>query len=363
MTNRAACRVLVLGGNFSGVYVALQLEALAPRLPGLAITLVSVDHYLSSTRPFYHGSARHDAQPTGGPVRLRQHLSKVSWIDAEAKSIDLVSSRVTVVPSRGHDQREFEYDHLVIATGDNEPFRVRADVDARALILHSAADVMRLHTRVGALLDHAQEEPDPAQRRALLTFVVGGSGIGSMEIACTLHAFVRDTLASRHPALRREEVRVVLVHPQEAILPEIGDRLLADRQENLSWPRVEVRLGERVRACAPGHVDLEGGNSIPSFTLVWTGSVVPGKLTENLPCAKRCGRLLVDDHFALPGHPNVWAVGEGVLPPDDDAGNSRPPLTAQETLRQGKVVARHLAATLRAELPPSYSRFGPELDH
>jgi len=138
---------------------------------------------------------------------------------------------------------------------------------------------------------------------------------------------------------------MVLVHPGPVILPELGEKLGAYAQRKLAARQVEIRVNTRVTGVSERGVELSDGSALLTKTLVWTAGTSPNPLLEQLPCAKERGRLLVNEFLAVPEWPGVWALGDCALVPDRQTGKFCPP-TAQHALREGKVLAENLRATV-----------------
>jgi NADH dehydrogenase len=141
-------------------------------------------------------------------------------------------------------------------------------------------------------------------------------------------------------------LRLVLVHPGEFILPELGEKLGRYAQRKLAERGVEIRVNTRVTGYTGSEVSLNDGTTIRTQTLVWTAGASPNPLLNDLPCEKERGRLLVNECMEVKGWPGVWALGDCALVPDLTTGKYSPP-TAQHALREGKTVARNMAAEIR----------------
>jgi NADH dehydrogenase len=174
--------------------------------------------------------------------------------------------------------------------------------------------------------------------------VVAGGGFAGVETIASLNDFVREALRF-YPNLRQEMLRMVLVHPGPVILPELGEKLGAYAQKKLAARQVEIRVNTRVTGVSERGVELSDGSALLTKTLVWTAGTSPNPLLEQLPCAKERGRLLVNEFLAVPEWPGVWALGDCALVPDRQTGKFCPP-TAQHALREGKVLAENLRATV-----------------
>jgi NADH dehydrogenase len=141
-------------------------------------------------------------------------------------------------------------------------------------------------------------------------------------------------------------IRMVLVHPGEVILPELGEELGAYAQKKLAARKIEIRTGARVAGISDDGVLLADGTRINSRTLVWTAGTSPHPTLGMLPCTKDRGRIVVSEFLEVDGFPGVWALGDCAVVPDHRTGKSHPP-TAQHALREGKIVARNIAAAIR----------------
>lgn len=339
-------RVLILGAGFGGVYTALHLDKTLAAEPGAEVTVVGAENFMLFT-PMLHEVAASDLAPGDIVNPLRRMFRHVRFLEAEVERIDLETRRVTVAYGAGAKRRELAYDQLVIAAGSEDNFFGDAGLEARAVTMKTLTDAMLLRNRMIALLEGAALETDETQRRAMLTFVVAGGGFAGVETIGAVNDFVRDSLRW-YPGLREEEVRVVLVHPREVILPELGESLGRYAHRKLAARQVEILTNTRVTGYQDERVELDHGEPIPASTLIWTAGVTPGRLVGDLPCKKEHGRLVVNGFLELVEHPGVWALGDCAWAVDPDTGKPFP-TTAQHASRQGKTVAGNIVASLRGE--------------
>jgi NADH dehydrogenase len=194
-------------------------------------------------------------------------------------------------------------------------------------------------------LEEADFECCPAARMPLLTFVVAGGGFAGTETIASVNDFLREAIAF-YPHLTEDMLRVVLVHPGATILPELGEKLGSYAQRKLSERGVEIRVNTKVTSFDGKRVTLSDGTTITTNTLLWTAGTSPNPLLDELPCEKERGRLLANKYLEVRDWPGVWALGDCALVPDLATGKYYPP-TAQHALREGKVVARNIAAEIR----------------
>jgi len=349
----AALRILILGGGFGAVYTALELEKKLAYKEGYEVTLISAENFLLFT-PMLHEVAASDLDPSDIVNPLRRLFRHVRFVEAEVTSIDLGNHQVTIAYAAGQKQRQLGFDRLVIAIGSEDNFFGNEEIKRQAVTMKTLTDAMLLRNRLIGLLESAILEDDPDARRALLTFVVAGGGFAGVETMGALNDFIRSALRW-YPTLDASEVRFVLIHPKAVILPELGEALGRYAQEKLIQRKVEIVINTRVEGYARGKVKLDRGEPIASATLIWTTGVTPGKVIAGLDCKKRDGRLIVNQFLELQDHPGVWAVGDCMSAIDGATG--RPfPTTAQHAVREGKVVAENVIASV-ANLPQRIFRF------
>jgi len=210
--------------------------------------------------------------------------------------------------------------------------------------------------RVIHFLEEADIESDPELRRALLTFVVAGGGFSGVEAVAELNDFVRAGARNfRH--INAAEIRVTLLHAGPLILPELPEDLARFAQNLLRSRGVEIRLNTRLAGATAESAILEGGDRIPTKTLVSTVPAAPNALVAVLSCRKERGRIVVNRFLEVLDHPGVWALGDCAWVVDQNTWQPCPP-TAQHATRQAACLAKNLIASLRGEPEsrPSHSR-------
>ena len=336
-------RVLIIGGGFGGVYTALHLDKTLARDPGAEVTLVCAENFMLFT-PMLHEVAASDLDPTDIVNPLRRLFRHVRFLQATVTGIDLDARRVHVAYATGSLERTLEYDRLVIAPGSGDNFFGNEELERNAVAMKTLTDAMLLRNRLIATMENAVLEEDEGKRRGLLTYVVAGGGFAGVETIGAVNDFVNDAIRE-YPPLKLEEVRMVLVHPREVILPELGEKLGRYAHKKLAARGVEILTNTRVENYTDGTVQLNQGQGINAFTLIWTAGVTPTKLIEDLPCDKEKGRLVVNGCLELKDHPGVWALGDCAYALDPDNGKPYP-TTAQHAVRQGKTVAKNVVASL-----------------
>ena len=334
-------RVLILGGGFGGLYAALEFEK--RRDPRFEVTVVNRENFFLFT-PMLHEIAASDLDLTNIVNPIRKMIRHVKFFCGDVHRIDLPTKQVVV--SHGFDRHlhTLEYDHLVLALGSVTNFFGLPGVAERALTMKSLGDAIQLRNRLIAHLEEADSECAGADRQPLLTFVVAGGGFAGVETIASINDFLRDALPF-YPNLQESMLRVVLVHPGDYILPELGEKLGRYADKKLRKRGVEIRQKCKVAAVRPNEIELSSGEKIVSDTLVWTAGISPNPILDLVPCSKDRGRIKVNRNLEADGANNLWALGDCALVPDPATGAYCPP-TAQHASREGKVVARNIIASV-----------------
>ncbi len=344
MPSRAK-RLVILGGGFGGVYAALSLEKIFRRDDNIEIVLLSNENFLLFTPmlpevPSSSIEAKHIISP------IRAFFRKVKFQNSEVRAIDLERRTVVVSHCPACEQREFEFECLVLALGSVTNFYGLPGVAENALPMKTLSDAMALRNHVIHVLEHADLEDDTRVRKAMLTFVVAGGGFAGTETVAELHDFAYPARRF-YPNVRPEEVRVVLVHHGPRIMPEISDRLADYALRKLRARGVEVLLNTGVKSATADWVELTDGRMIRTRTLVWTAGVSPHPLLAKLPFERnKRGQIIVNSYLEVPGSTGLWALGDCAEIPNPQTGQPYPP-TAQHAVREGKIVARNIAAFVR----------------
>src|SRR5581483_8096808 len=281
-------QILILGGGFGGLYAALELENTLARDPDVEITFVNRDNFFLFT-PMLHEVAASDLDLAHIAHPIRKLLKRVKFFHGDVEAIDLPARRVTV--SHGtpdYHTHELAYDHVVIALGSITNFFNLPGLAERALTMKSLGDAIHLRNRLIAHLEQGDSECAVASRESLLTFVVAGGGFAGVETIAAMNDFLREALR-HYPHLTDENIRVVLVHPGEYILPELGEELGRYAQEKLAERGVEIRTGTRITGLYDQGVELSDGAMVPDLT---TGQACPPTAQHALREGKALARNL-----------------------------------------------------------------------
>ena len=340
--------IVIVGGGFAGMHTAATLEELFGPDPSVRITLVSDTASLLFT-PMLSEVAGGSLEPTHISTPLRTALRRTEIVRSHVNEIQLGERRISVGP-KGIDfddvSRTLSYDHLVFALGSQSNHMGIENIGEKALSFKSLTDAIRIRNQVIESFERADRELDHRARRRLLTFVIAGGGFAGVELAGSLNDFARGIVAD-YPHILAQDLRIIVVHSRDRILPELSDPLASYAQKILAARGVTFELNSRVRDIQDGVVILDGGKEISSETLVWTAGNKPNTLLDpDAVSHDERGCVIVDEMLSVPGHPGVWALGDCAVVVDSRSGQRCPP-TAQFAVRQAQTVARNVKAMIQ----------------
>lgn len=337
--------IVVLGGGFGGVYTAKALEELLGAREDVEISLVNRENYFVF-QPML-------AEIVSGNIGLTDMVSPLSHLlprtnvhVREVEKIDFATKTVTLSPGFSPRHNVLRYDHLVFAMGNVTDFRGLRGLPEHALPFKNLADALNLRNHLIRALGEAAVEQDVTLRQQLLTFVVAGGGFSGVEVVADINDFVRKTALSYRGRIDPKEIRVILLHNMDRILPEMGQKLALFAQRKLAQRGVEIRFGTRLTAATGEAAILDNGDRIETKTLVSTVPSSPHPLIQSLDALPKSknGKIEVDEHLQVKGSEDVWAVGDCAAIPLITGGMCPP--TAQHATRQGHTAARNILYAL-----------------
>src|SRR5882724_7059989 len=240
-------RVVILGGGFGGIYTALHLEKALKRLNDFEILLINKENYFvfqPMLAEVVSGSI--GILDTVSPIR--RMLPRTDLHVREIESIDIGTQTVITTPGFIPQPNVIHYDHLVLALGNVTDFRGLRGLPEHAIPLKNLSDALYIRNHViHALEEAAIEHEDERLRRQLLTFVVAGGGFSGVEVVAELNDFVRNVIRN-YSQINPQEVRIILLHGLDRILPELDEKLALYAQKLLAKRGVEIRLNTKLEA-------------------------------------------------------------------------------------------------------------------
>jgi NADH dehydrogenase len=348
--------IVILGGGFGGVAAAQRLEKLTggrKKSLNIETTLVSQSNYLLFT-PMLAEVAGSSlvAQNISAPVRAA--CPNTRFLRAAVELIDPETQTVSVRRSATQSPETIPFDHLVLALGAVPNFYGLPGMQEHSYSLKTLEDATRLRNHVISLLERADVEIDGAERDRQLTFVVAGGGFAGTEIAAELFDLVH-SIIRYYPNIEPDELRFVLIHAQNRILPELSPELADYSLKKLRARGIEFILEARVSAATNAAVSLKDGRSIPTYTIVWTAGNQPSPTLNTLPNKRNSrGAIMVESTLRVKDASNLWAIGDCAQIPDALQDGKFYPPTAQHALREGKLVAENIVAVLERQEPKPF---------
>jgi NADH dehydrogenase len=348
-----AWQVVIAGGGFGGFYAARALERLLP-LQSAHVTLVNDANFMLYT-PLLPGAAGATLDPRHVVVALRSQLRRTDLVIGSVTGADPAARTLGVKRIDG-EQLELGYDQLIVALGSVSRTLPIPGLSEHAIGFKSLSDATALRNQVLSCLDVAESLEDPALRAEYLGFVFVGAGYAGVEGLAELQDFAAQAI-EMYPRCAAQGMRWVLIEARGRIMQEVPESLSEFAERELRGRGIEVRTGTTLRELSERAATLADGEAIAARTVVWTAGVKPSPTIARLGLPlDGDGRVVVDatmrvDDRALPAprssqSAHVWAIGDCAAVPDASRpGHSCPP-TAQHAIRQGRLVARNVAATL-----------------
>jgi NADH dehydrogenase len=326
------------------LYAARRLERRLPR-HSARILLVAEANYMLYT-PLLPGAAAGSLEPRHVVVPLREELD---WTDVRIARVTGADPELGELMVRTADARDetIRYDQLVVTMGSVSRVLPVPGLAEHAVGFKGLAEAIALRNRAIWNLEVAESIADPEERRQWLTFVFVGAGYAGLEGAAELQDFVAGVI-DRYPRCRLDGTRWLLVEAEDRVMQEIPASLAEFATSELRGRGMEIRTGTRLDAVDQSSATLSTGERIPARTVVWTTGVKPPAVVRELGLPlNKGGRIDVDETLRVKGRENVWAIGDTAAVPDPAKRGRQPsPPTAQHAIRQGRVVADNLAATL-----------------
>ena len=335
--------VLIVGGGFGGAFAARELER---RLDGRneRVLLVAPESFMLFS-PLLPEAASGTLEPRHAVIPLRELLNRTDLLIGEVTDID-VEARKARVTDLNDGRHDIEFGAAILSPGSVPATFPIPGLKEHAVGFKSLADAIWLRNRVLHQLDAAEAARDLDERRRLLTFTFVGGGYAGVEALAELESMARDAV-KRYPALSIADFRWVLVEAQDSLLPGLHPKLARFTERVLRRRGIEVHLETRLESCVDRVIELSGGHIAPyvSDTIVWTAGQRPAPLASEWGLATdERGFVPVDDHMRIDGRNDLYAVGDFAAVPDPAGGTA--PNTAQHALRQAKVAAINVAASV-----------------
>jgi len=346
----SAPRVVIVGGGFGGLAAAKSL-----RNTDVHVVLVDrQNHHLFQPLLYQVATSVLSPGQIASPIRgilKRQHNTTV--ILGEVVGVD-IDRRCVFVDSADQEGAPIEYDYLVLATGASHSYFGHDEFARFAPGLKSLADAVSIRNHVLSAFEQAEAEEDPKRHRDLLTFVLVGGGPTGVEMAGALAILVRNTLRSEFRRVDPASARIVLIDMAPRVLGTFAESLSAAALTRLDELGVEVRLGHGADVIDADGV-VVGGERIVSKTVIWTAGVAPSPAGKWLKApTDRAGRVRVQPDVSVPGHSEIFVVGDTASLDQD----GRPlPGVAQVAMQQGRYAGKVIHRRIHGQSAPPPFRY------
>lgn len=343
---------MVVGGGFGGLKVARRLAR-----RDIAITLLDRhNHHLFQPLLYQVGTGILAGGQIAPALRdLFVNRDNVRVVLAEVETIDLAARTVTAAAG---GKLTLPYDTLVVAAGAGDSYFGHDEWERDAPGMKSLDDAYRIRTRILSAFELAETSDDAAEREAWLTFVIVGAGPTGVELAGQLAYLSRHTLADHYRSIRSQDARIVLLDAAPNVLPSFRERIRRKTDAELRRVGIEIRVATTATGIDPHGLDLrgpDGEDRLEAHTVLWAAGVSASPLAGLLARASGAaldgsGRVAVAADLTLPGHPEVFAIGDMVA-------LEGVPGVAQAALQEGVYVAKVIARRLDGKTAPGPFRY------
>jgi NADH dehydrogenase len=356
-----AKKILIVGGGYAGFYTAWKLEKLL-RAGEAEVTIVDPLPYMAYL-PFLPEVASGSIEPRHAVVARRRHLSRTHNIAGKVTGISHATKTATVQPAEG-PAFDLAYDHIVLTTGSvSRTFPIPGIAD-RAIGMKTIEEAVSVRDRLVDNFERAATLPVGSPERArLLTVTVVGGGFAGIESIAELRSFA-SSLLRRYPELSFDETTFHLVEAMGRIMPEVSEKTAEWVVRDQTRRGVHIHLDTQLSSAVDGNIELSTGERFESDLIVWTAGVMPRPFLRDtdLPIGPRGHvigntqlRVTTEEGVVLEG---AWTAGDTSQVPDisptPGPGGFCVP-NAQHAVRQGKLLAKNIAADLRGEGAREYN--------
>jgi NADH dehydrogenase len=346
MDQKSNPRVVIVGAGFGGLLAARTLA----RYP-VQITLIDRQNF-HTFQPLLYQVATAGLSPgeIAAPIRwIMRSRRNVEVLMSEVQDFDL-SRRVVKLPDG-----EIPYDYLLVASGASHAYFGHGEWEPFAPGLKTIQDALEIRRRILLAFELAERQANREKEQVQLNFVVVGGGPTGVELAGTMAEIARKALSNEFRTIDPRKTRIVLLEGGPRVLPAYPEDLSRSAEEQLKRLGVEVHTSAMVTLVTPGAVHM-GDTPLPAAVILWAAGVAASPLGKKLGGPMdRAGRVAVNPDLSLPGHPEVFVIGD--LATLKDENGKMLPGVAPVAMQEGKATAHNIAAELRGEPRKNFHYF------
>ena len=336
MDSKTVPRVVIVGAGFGGLIAARKLAT-----SSVQVTLIDRRNY-HTFQPLLYQVATAGLSPgeIAAPIRwILRGRSNVRILMGEVEDVDVSRRVVRLVDA------DIPYDYLIVAAGASHAYFGHDEWEPFAPGLKTIEDALEIRRRVLLAFELAERQAAESGEQVQLNFVVVGGGPTGVELAGTLAEIARGALANEFHSIDPERTRILLLEGGPRVLPAYPEDLSRSAEEQLRHLGVEVHTSAMVTGIEPAAV-ITNQTRLPAAVILWAAGVAASPLGKKLGAPiDRAGRVLVNPDLSLPGHPEVFVIGD-LASLNDKNGNPLPGL-APVALQQGKATAENIARELQ----------------
>ncbi len=341
--------VVIIGGGFGGLSAAKAL-----RKADVQVTVLDRrNHHVFQPLLYQVATATLSPGDIAAPIRwILRHARNVRVLLGEAVRIDVAARRVELA-----DGAVLHYDYLIVASGSSHAYFGHDEWEPFAPGLKTLEDAITIRRRILLAFEKAERETDPSRQRDLLTFVIVGGGPTGVELAGTLAEIARQTLRDEYRSIDTSHARIVLVEASR-LLATFPESLQEAARRSLKRLGIEIKEGVAVTDI-DAHGVMIGNERLDAGTIVWAAGVAASPLVKTLGVPlDRAGRVLVEPDLSIPGHPEVFVVGD--VAAFLHQGGKLLPGVAQTAMQAAAHAAKNIIRRERGEptLPFVYRNLG-----
>jgi len=346
MDQKSNPRVVIVGAGFGGLLAARTLA----QYP-VQITLIDRQNF-HTFQPLLYQVATAGLSPgeIAAPIRwIMRSRRNVEVLMSEVQDFDL-SRRVVKLPDG-----EIPYDYLLVASGASHAYFGHDEWEPFAPGLKTIQDALEIRRRILLAFELAERQANSEKEQVQLNFVVVGGGPTGVELAGTMAEIARKALSNEFRTIDPRRTRIVLLEGGPRVLPAYPEDLSRSAEEQLKRLGVEVHTSAMVTLVTPGAVHM-GDTPLPAAVILWAAGVAASPLGKKLGGpVDRAGRVAVNPDLSLPGHPEVFVIGD--LATLKDENGKMLPGVAPVAMQEGKATAHNIAAELRGEPRKNFHYF------